>query len=72
MDKKEKAKLQATLYRKALQELRDRHPDEFRTILVDVQQDAGVFVRKRRTKEEIAADRLAEARALVAEADLSQ
>ena len=72
MDNKQKAALQANLYRKALQELRDKHPDEFRQILAATQQEAGVFVRKRRTKSEMKADKLAEALRLIAEADLPQ
>jgi hypothetical protein len=52
-------------YTEAQSRLRRAHIDEFKVILAQVYEENGVEVRMRRSKEQILADRLAEARALL-------
>lgn len=51
----------------ALRALKNRHPEEFREILRSVYEEQGIDVRKRRTRDEILADQIAEAKRLLAE-----
>lgn len=58
-------KAMAKCYNIATRELRNRHLAEFKDILQMVYADEGVEVKMRRSKEQILADRLAEAKALL-------
>ena len=66
-DRKKRVADLASIYNRALRTLRDKHKAEFRKILQDEQNAAGLTVRRRRTSDEVLADKLAEARALLAE-----
>ena len=57
------------LYQKALRILRSEFHEDFKRILGDVYEEEGVTVRRRRTSEEIEADRIAEAKALLGLSD---
>lgn len=60
-------KIITSAHQEAVKRLRKTFPGEYRGILADVYAERGVTVRKRRTKDEILADRLAEARRLLEE-----
>lgn len=61
----DRAKAIARCHTIATQRLKHAHKAQYTEILADVYAEEGLVVRKRRTKEEILADRLAEARALL-------
>lgn len=70
MDKSEaisRAQAAAKLYGRASRELRKRHMDEYWEILRELQQQSGVPLRRRRTKDERRRDDIEAAKALLAE-----
>jgi len=56
-------------YQQALRRLRAEYHEDFKRILGDVYEEEGLAVRRRRTPEEIEADRIADAKALLGLSD---
>lgn len=60
-------KLITKAHQEASKRLRQQFPAEYRALLSAVYEEQGLIVRKRRSKAEVLADRLEEARRLLAE-----
>lgn len=68
----ERMKSLGGMYQKASGELRRRHHAEFRSILSDMYKKEGVVVRTRRSKAELWAQKVADAKEVIAEEELSK
>jgi len=67
VDEADKRNVLSVAYAEATKRLRSRYKSEFKALLYEVYEERGVNVRRRRSKEEILADRIAEAKRLLAD-----
>jgi hypothetical protein len=63
----DRARLVSSAHQEATKRLKKQFPAEYRALVLSVYEERGLKVRKRRTKEEMLADQLAEARRLLEE-----